>query len=311
MVQRFRWPVLILAGVCVFLTGASIFFTFSAYSDYRSADFTKASAGPTTGSCVSYIKNSQLELANYHKTDWSCGDNSKKDLANLLSASVHAAHAVQGFTGDAERAYLTLISLAQGGTGHELSRAQAYDLLSKINTVDPTKLTCEQIYPGATLDAAEPNQIDPTIKCDADGEPADATSGINATSTLTDASNVNALYTHCVHQFTYGFSFPTTGTFGIPKQGVEAKPMLFPLVETNATTSKFKKAQVLVGTRWGYATIVYVFFCLPSAFFLMDSMILILAELTRVDACVHCTLELEHVAYVSFNFIALPPNVSI
>lgn len=249
-----------------------------------SDDFTLVSAGPVTSSCVAYVTDTQLQMANYHKTDWSCGDNSKKDLANLLSASVHAAYAVNSataFTGDAERTYLTLISLTQGGTGHELSHTQAYAMLSLLAVTDPTALTCEAIYSGATLQTTDPNQIDPTIKCTADGTPADGTA-------LT-AANADALYTHCVHQHTYGFSGPTSGTFAIPKQGVELTPMILPLFEVNSTTSSFKRAQVLVGTRWGYSTIAYIFLMLSSAFLLMDCLVLLLAELTRVDAYVHCT----------------------
>lgn len=280
MAQRFRWPVIIIAAISIFLSGSSIFFVFSAFNQ-RSDDFTLVSAAPVTSSCVAYVTDTQLQMANYHKTDWSCGDNSKQDLANLLSASVHAAYAVNSataFTSDAKRTYDTIVSLTQGGTGHELSHTQAYSMLSLLAATDPTALTCEAIYSGATLQTTDPNQIDPTIKCDADGAPADATT------TLTDASNVDALYTHCVHQNTYGFSYPTSGTFAIPKQGVEAKPMILPLFEVNSTTSSFKRAQVLVGTRWGYSTIAYIFLMLSSAFLLMDCMVLLLAELTRVDA---------------------------
>ena len=240
-----------------------------------------------TSSCVAYVTNTQLKMATYHKTNWKCGDNSKKDLANLLSASVHAAYSVNKattFTGDAERTYLTLISLAQGGAGHELSHTQAYAMLSLLAVTDPTEVTCEAIYGSPTLQTTDPNQIDATIKCAADGTPADAADGTNLT-----AANVDSLYTHCVHQNTYGFSYPTSGTFAIPKQGVEPKPMILPLFEVNSTTSSFKRAQVLVGTRWGYATIAYIFLMLSSAFLLMDCMVLLLAELTRVDAYVHCT----------------------
>lgn len=225
-------------------------------------------------------------MANYHKTDWSCGDNSKQGLANLLSASVHAAYAVNSaseFTGDAKRTYDTIVSLTQGGTGHELSHSQAYAMLSVLAVTDPTALTCEAIYSGvvAVEDGSgesdeSVNQIDPTIKCTSDGTPADGT-GLTA-------ANAGALYTHCVHQNTYGFSYPTSGTFAIPKQGVEPKPMILPLFEVNSTTSPYKRAQILVGTRWGYSTIAYIFLMLSSAFLLMDCMVLLLAELTRVDA---------------------------
>ena len=249
-----------------------------------SDDFTLVSAGPVTTSCVSYVTDTQLKLAKYDQTTWKCGDNSKKELANILSASVHAAYAidsVSAFSGDAKTAYDTLISLAQGGTGAELQRAHAYALLSLLAVVEPTKLTCESIYVGATLQTATPNQIDATIVCD-DATP-EAPSGEGASGGLT-AADANVLYTHCVDQFTYGFSYPATGTFQIPKQGVEAKPTLLPLFEVNSTTSKFKKAQVLVGTRWGYSTVVYVLMILTSAFLLMDCIVLLLAELTRVDA---------------------------
>lgn len=249
-----------------------------------SDDFTLASAGPITTSCVAYVTTTQLGLGKLDQTSWSCGDNSKTELSNLLSASVHAAHAVNAtspFTGDAKTAYDTIISLTQGGAGGELQRAHAYAMLSLVAATSPTALTCEQVYPGATLQTVEPIQIDPTIVCD---DVVDRDGRVEAASGILIAANVDVLYTHCVDQFTYGFSWPTTGTFGIPKQGVEAKPMLLPLFETNSTTSKHKKAQVLVGTRWGYATIVYVLFMITSAFLLMDCMILLLAELTRVDA---------------------------
>jgi hypothetical protein len=60
--------------------------------------------------------------------------------------------------------------------------------------------------------------------------------------------------------------------------------VLLPVLATNSTTDPADVARVLVGTRWGYASVFYVVAMMATAFFIMDGTILLLAELTRVDA---------------------------
>jgi hypothetical protein len=71
---------------------------------------------------------------------------------------------------------------------------------------------------------------------------------------------------------------------GIPLAGQEATPVLLPLSAVNSTTNWYARQRILVGTRWGFSTVVYIIMAMASAFYLMDGTILLLAELTRVDA---------------------------
>jgi len=259
------------------LAAFSLWWIFIAYADYRSPDFTTASAGPIEGTCVEAVSIDQLSAASYDKTSWSCGTNSKGDLSNLLAVSVHpmyAANAANAYTGDAKAVYDAVISATQGvDPAYSITREHAYAVLSVLGT--PSSTDCAAIY-GVAAEGATPNPIAPVVVCDAD-VPAS-----NPVPTVT--TDVNILYTHCAHQFSYARSYPTTGTFGIAKFGIEASPNILPIVATNATTTWQDRARIVVGTRWGYATVFYTVAMLATAFFIMDSTVLLLAELTRVDA---------------------------
>ena len=277
MASRFRWPAIIVATSALLLAAFSLWWIFIAYADYRSTDFTKASTGPIVGTCVEAVSTAQLSAASYDKTDWSCGDTSKNELSTLLAVSVHAmyaANAAATYAGDAKAVYDAVISATQGvDPAYSITREHAYAALSVLGT--PSSTDCATIY-NVTTEGAAPNPIAPVVVCDAD-VPAS-----NPAPTV--ATDVDLLYTHCAHQFSYARSYPTKGTFGIPKVGTAVSPTILPIVATNSSTTWQDRARIVVGTRWGYATVFYTVAMLATAFFIMDSTVLLLAELTRVDA---------------------------
>lgn len=270
--SRYRLPTVAVTAVCLVLAGFCVWWQFLGY-DYRSNDFTKVSEGPITGTCVEAVTDDMLK-SKYDKTTWSCTATSKEHLSNLLAVSVHALYYANSQTAlDAEgtRVLASLVSTTQGVLGHELTKTQVYDSLKALGT---PATDCAVIYAGA-VEGATPAPLAPSIVCDT-VTPTDGTA--------LAATDVNALYTHCLHQFSYGRSFPTSGTFSIPKVGVEVKPVFLPIIETNSTTEWSDRARIVVGTRWGYSSIVYIIFALTTAFFFMDCTVFLLAELTRVDA---------------------------
>lgn len=274
---RYRWPTVIVAASALVLAAFSLGWIFIAYADYRSPDFTTASAGPIEGTCVEAVSIDQLSASRYDKTDWSCGTTSKDHLSNLLAVSVHAmyaAHATAAYTGDAKAVYDAVVSATQGvDPAYSITREHAYAVLSVLGT--PSSTDCAAIY-NVSAEGAAPTPIAPVVVCDADVPASNPSPTVTADTSL--------LFTHCAHQFSYARSYPTAGTFGIPKVGIKASPALLPIVATNATTTWQDRARIVVGTRWGYSTIFYTVAMLATAFFIMDSTVLLLAELTRVDS---------------------------
>jgi len=279
---RYRWPTIVVASTCLVLSAFSLWWVFIAYKNYRSPDFTKVSAGPVLGTCVESVSDGQLKAAWYDDEDWKCNDNSKKNLANLLSVSVHAMYDhnknVAAYAGDEKAVYDAVISATQGAdSGYQITRADAYAALSVLKA--PSSTDCATIY-GVSTEGTLAVTVLPTVACDSTD--ADSASGDSATVDV--VPNVDTLYTHCAHQFSYARSYPTQGTFGIPMVGKESKPVLLPLIAVNSTTSWEDRARIIVGTRWGYSTVFYVVAMLCTAFLIMDCTVLILAELTRVDS---------------------------
>jgi hypothetical protein len=250
-----------------------------AYVDYRSPDYTKASAGPITGTCIEAVSSDQLAAAWYDTDSWSCSDGSKEELQDLLSASVHAMYDqhtnAAAYTGTSKEVYDAVISAAQGtDSGYKITRQAAYDALAAIGT--PSTVDCDALY-SLSSEGAAPNPVSPAVVCDADVPVSNAApSGVTPDTAM--------LYTHCVVQFSYARSYPKRGTFGIPLVGNTVEPVLLPLVGVNSTTPWEQRARVIVGTRWGYSTVFYVIAMLAVGFHIMDGSILLLAELTRVSA---------------------------
>ena len=264
---RYRWPTVVVAATCLVLSAFSLWWVFLAYADYRSPDFTKASAGPIVRTCVESVTDDQLKAAWYDKTDWKCNDNSKEELSNLLAVSVHAMYdynKATPYTGDSLAVYEAVVSATQGvDTGYMITREHAYATLSVLGA--PSSTDCATVY-GVSTEGVLPVSVAPIVACDADV----ANSGSGDATVTPEAADVNKLYTHCAHQFSYARSYPTKGTFGIPMVGKEAKPVIIPIIATNSTTPWEDRARIVVGTRWGYATIFYVVAMLCTAFFIMD-----------------------------------------
>lgn len=279
---KYRWPTVITAGTAITLSAFTIWWVLAAYHDFRSADFTRVSGGPVLGSCLEAASDDQLKLSRIDETGWPCSASSKEELTNLLAVSVHAmyrAHVDSAFTGENLAVLAAVVDAAKGNTpSYVISSQRAYNALSLMGT--PSATTCDALYSGGAEEAAAPAPVDPLVACASD-MPAD---GDNAAPAL-DVSQTNTLYTHCMTQFGYARSGPAKGTFGIPKVGNELKPMGFPVIGTNSTTAWYDRSRILVGTRWGYASVFYVVAMMATAFFLMDATILLLAELTRV--CLH------------------------
>ena len=287
---RYRFPTIITTATCLVLSAFALWWIFVSYSDYRSPDFTLASAGPIVGTCVESATDDQLKAAKYDKTTWTCSEGSKEELSNLLAVSVHAMydqHVVKGtkYTGDALAVYDAVISAVQGtDSGYSITREHAYAVLSVIGA--PT-VDCATIY-NVSAEGTLPTSVAPTVVCDADVPTANHVPDVTV--------DTDVLYTHCATQFSYARSYPTKGTFGIPMVGKEAKPMILPIIATNSTTSWEDRARIVVGTRyvfllshakypltpwlssrlyfrvhsWGYSTIFYVVAMLSTAFFIMD-----------------------------------------
>ena len=279
--QKYRWPTVIVSATTVVLACFSIWWIFAAYADYRSKDFTLVSEGPiAVKSCLSAASEKQLTESKLDQTGWTCNTDTKEGLGNLLLASVHGMYQTSAtLSGEALNTYNAIVMCVQGDVscqGYSITRAAAYEALSAATT--PAATSCDAIYPGQSEGAASA-AVAPTITCDV---VAPVTSV-----PVTPAPDVAKLYQHCMESFQYGRSMPTTGTMTIPLAGNEAKPVLLPVLATNSTTDPANRARVLVGTRWGYAAPFYVVLMLATSFFIMDGTVLLLAELTRVDACTH------------------------
>tara|TARA_B110000971_G_C20027580_1_gene509746 strand:+ start:1814 stop:2755 length:942 start_codon:yes stop_codon:yes gene_type:complete len=258
--SRYRWILISVAAVCMVLAAFTVWFEFAAYTDYRTPDFTKASAGQIDGTCVEAVTDDQLKMAFYDKSDWSCGTNSKEDLSNLLASSVHAmysANKVTEYSGAAKAVYDAVIMATQGqASEYSITRADAYATLKVVGT--PSSTDCAVLYAGATEGAASA-ALAPTVVCDAD-LPAS-----NVAPTATE--DANKLYTHCVEQFSYGRSYPAQGTFTIPKVGTKVEPRILPIIGTNSTTAWNDRARILVGTRYvlvGHIHTIFLLF-LPTS----------------------------------------------
>lgn len=274
---RYRWPTVVTAASGLVLAAFTLWWIFIAYADYRSPDFTKVSKGVVDGTCVEAASVDQLKSMWLDNKDWNCNDNAKTDLANLLAVSVHAmysANAATPYTGDAKAVYDAVIAATQGtDSGYKISRANAYAALSIVGT--PSTTDCAALY-GVATEGAKPNPVALSVECDSDIPTSNPAPNVVADTAL--------LFTHCAYQFSYARSYPAQGTLGIPKVGEEASPVILPIIATNSTTHWQDRARIVVGTRWGYATVFYTVAMLATAFFIMDSTVLLLAELTRVDS---------------------------
>ena len=273
--SRYRWPTIIIAGVAITLSCFCIWWVFIIFSHYRTPDFTSASAGSIQGTCIEGVSTKQLNSWGLDKTDWTCSGDSKKQLANLLAASVHAMYASNNksaFAGADKDVFDAVVGVSQGDTvTYEITNAAAYSALALIGT--PYTTDCATLYAGAT-EGTFAALSKPTVVCTPDVAIA------NNAHTVT--ADVDKLYTHCLEQFSYARSWPDSGTFGIPVAGKEPKPVLLSLTSTNSSTTWEETSRVLVGTRWGYSTIPYLIFMMATGFFLLDATVLLLAELTRV-----------------------------
>jgi hypothetical protein len=281
---KYRWPTIIVAGTALTLAAFCIWFEFAAYNDYRSSDFTFASGGFSgmPESCVEAATQKQLEAANYDDADWKCNTDSKKELTNLLMASAHSLSQAT-LSGEGAKVLAAVkTAIAGGAATYKIDVVAAYEALSA--AVEPASTTggCAAVY-GAQSEGALAAVGSIEVVCTADLPGAAGTQAADSGGLATDAQ----MYAHCMNQFAYARAFPDTGTMTIPLVGKEPKPMLVPLIATNSTTHHSDVAKVLVGTRWGYASVFYVVAMMATAFFVMDSTILLLAELTRVDACEH------------------------
>jgi hypothetical protein len=284
---KFRWPTIVTAGTCLALSGISAWWVFAAYHDFRSSDFTLVSGAPIMETCVESPSEGQLKEAKYDKTPWSCSATSKDELANLMAVTVHAMRAAYdaaggasgSWTSDAKAIYHAAALAAQGSANaYQVTGELAFTTLSLLGSPETN---CDTIYSKSVTDeGATPTPSLVNVACDDEkNDP-----NIVPDATAIAAIDLDLQYTHCRHQFGYGRSASAKGTLGIPKVGEEAKPVLFPVIGTNSTTAWYDKSRILVGTRWGYASVFYVIAMLTLSFFVMDNTILLLAELTRVDA---------------------------
>ena len=167
---RYRWPTVIVAATCLVLSAFCLWWVFISYTDYRSADFTKASAGPIVGTCVESVTDDQLKAAWYDKTDWKCNDNSKEELSNLLAVSVHAMYdyhtKTTAYTGDSLAVYEAVVLATQGvDTGYLITRERAYAALSVLGA--PSSTDCAAVY-GVSTEGVLPASAVPTVVCDTD-----------------------------------------------------------------------------------------------------------------------------------------------
>ena len=277
LIHRYRWPAIGCAATTAVLSGFLIWFQFLLYTGYRSNDFTAASIGPVTTTCIEAASLGQIDSLGIKTDSWSCSTTSKDALAEVLIANLHAmtsANAATPYTGDAKAVYDATVLAVQGTAAtYSITREHAYSVLSVLGT--PSSTDCAALYAGG-VDQGAIAPVAVTIACDEDvpvpnNDP-------------TAAPDTNKLYTHCLHQFSYGRSWPTANTFGIPLAGEEAKPVLLQLSAVNSTTTWQARQRVLTGTRWGFSTVAYVFMTMLSGYLLMDSTILLIAELTRVDS---------------------------
>jgi hypothetical protein len=242
MVSRYRWPAVGGAATTAVLAGFLIWFQWILYTGYRSNDFTAASLDAVTTTCVEAASLAQIDGLGIKTDSWSCSTSSKTALAEVLFANVHAmtsANAATPYTGDAKAVYDATVLAVQGtDPAYSLTRAGIYGALSVLGT--PSSTDCDALYSGGTEEATiAPVAL--TVVCDAD---------VPAVNTApTAAPDTNKLYTHCLHQFSYGRSWPTSNTFGIPLAGQEATPVLLPLSAVNSTTNWQARQRILVGTR--------------------------------------------------------------
>lgn len=272
--DNYHWPTIAVTSACLALCGFCLHWQFVLYADYRSPDFIRASRGAILGTCVEAVTDDQLQSALYHTTDWSCTKDNKDHLSNLLSVSIHAlyyASTQRTLSEDGTRVLDSLILTTQGSKGHTITRSQAYNALKDIGT---PITDCSAIYMTENREGVPPDPMSPIVVCDSETQ-------VNSSNTV--SANMNALFTHCVRQFSYARSYPTSGTFGIPKFGIDPKPTILPIIEISHTTPWYDRTRIVVGTRWGYSCIVYVIFVLSTCFFLMDCTILILSDITKVE----------------------------
>jgi len=236
--RNYRWPTIAVTVACLVLAVFCVWWQFIVYVDYRSADFTKVSKGPILGTCVEAVTEDMLKSARYDKADWDCTETSKQHISNLLAVSVHAlyyANISNPLDAEGARVLASLISTTQGTSADQITKTQAYNALKNLGT--PTT-DCAAIYPGRAEEGT-PNARPPSVVCDTE-TPANGTAIV---------ADTNALYTHCLHQFSYARSYPADGTFSIPKVGVQTSPIILPIIETNAKTPWFDRARIVVGTR--------------------------------------------------------------
>jgi hypothetical protein len=194
MVSRYRWPAIGCAGTTAVLSGFLVWFQWILYTGYRSNDFTAASLGAVTTTCVEAASLAQIDGLGIKTDSWSCSTASKTALAEVLVANVHAmssANAATPYTGDAKAVYDATVLAVQGTDPvYSLTRAGIYDALSVLGT--PSSTDCDGLYAGGVdQDAISPVAL--TVVCDAD------VPTVNTAPTA--APDTNKLYTHCLHQF--------------------------------------------------------------------------------------------------------------
>jgi len=276
-VSKYRWPTIGCSGAAGVGSVFLIWYIFLLYTGYRTDDFNAASAGPVLTTCIEAASSSQIDSLGIDTAEWTCSTTSKDALAEILATNVHAmfsANNTEAYTGEAKAAFdATVLSVQGTDPAYTITREGAYAALSKLGT--PSTTDCDVLHSGG-VEQVSLVPLPVKVACNED---------VPAVNTPPVAGpDVNKLYTHCVQQFSYARSWPTANTFGIPMVGEEPKPIFLPMATVNDTVTWQERQRILVGTRWGYSTVVYVLFTLTTAFFLMDSTILLLAELTRVDA---------------------------
>ena len=268
-------PVLIAGLATAVLSMIAIVFLFVAFLDYRRVDFATSSSTDdmyTLGTCIEAPSNDLIDQQPWSKDDWNClGESDDKEkLAVMLSASVHVLyHALMTSVSPSEELRITTHAVlsATMGTADSVNSTLAITALREISELPGN---CSEIYSGETAGevptpkplsvACGPTELGPTFEF--------------------NTSTKQKLLAHCVAQFSYGTSGPTSGSGLIPVFGGEVGPLFWPLPKPSnfSSTAPNTKARVYLGLRFQWSLFGYFFLMLTLSFCVVDGIVVVVAE---------------------------------
>lgn len=252
---------------------------FVNFADVRRDDFMTATLSNFSGlgTCTSTPTPGDISSADVLNAHWNCegaGGDKHRELSNLLAAATHSiyyAHRTTNLTAHTP-ALNVILAAAVGRTHGAVGAPQSRGILEALQGV-VVPASCDAIY-NSTTPGMPPLPVVPAVTCS--DMPIESSEDVWS-------DKLQTLYTHCVHQFSFGASGPAPGSFWVPVYGEKAGPTYAPTwhsVDAQSYSSA-TNARLFLGQRFGAAAWAYSVLMLSLGFCFLDGVLILISDGTR------------------------------